>query len=680
MRPWCGGELLLRLKSRAAVNPRPHLAFVPGAAGVPSELYFRPLLGVRAWGGSPACESCASLCASATHTTAHPSRTRAERSHAWCLLSCAAMGNQPSPQLANATRRAQARAGRLSVTGRFHRLPKKLRDDYIVESTVLGIGLNGEVLQARSRHTGQLFAVKSFKLAGVSKEKKDLIATECENFLAMDHPHVARLVDVYESEDKLHLVMEYMSGGELYQRLQHRKRFSEREAVQAAYDMLCAVQYIHCKGVVHRDLKLENFLFEKEDSDQLKLIDFGSSKLLEGTEKMNLSCGSVSYMAPEVLEKNYTSLCDLWSLGVIIFVLLSGYMPFSGGTPVLMEKIRKGDIKWKPQIWSKISPQACDFVKALLMLDPSQRLTAEAALEHPWIRSRGIPELRCPSISCIDEQIAQALVSFAQAPLFRRVCMNMMAWSLSNEERSKIDNAFLEMDEEHNGSITLSVIQRVLKDKFNMSDDQASKVFDALDANRTRDIRYSEFLAAMVNTWIVLPDRLLNLTFKRLDTDNSGYITIENLREVLGSTFEGLKVEHFIAEVKTYQNATVASHTSGSSTTTATSKKSQASSVKRKSSRHISYQDFTMYLKGELASGDVDGSQKAVDGSPRRKPMNSGNAIMQAANAKSKPGSPVEFSYIAAGAPEGKEPVLQFPDDQSTTGEAACKCTPCCVM
>merc|ERR1712032_1790232 len=269
--------------------------------------------------------------------------------------------------------------GKLPVTGRYHRLPKKLEDDYQVAARVLGSGYNGVVRLAAAAggRQNQKFAIKAFKLSNVAADKKAQLEAEVEIFLAMDHPHITRLFDVYESEDHLHLVMECMEGGELFDRVTELKKFSELDAADATWQMLLALNYIHSHGIVHRDLKLENFLYDVKGSNHLKLIDFGFSKVWDPNVKMRMSCGTLSYVAPEVLSKNYGSQCDLWSLGVIGFILLSGYMPFSGSETVQTKHITEGRYTMKPDRWNKVSKEAIHFTQSLLQVNPEKRLNAE---------------------------------------------------------------------------------------------------------------------------------------------------------------------------------------------------------------------------------------------------------------------------------------------------------------
>jgi len=442
------------------------------------------------------------------------------------------------------SQRLEARVGKIPLSGRYHRSPRNMEDDYTVIDKALGSGYNGVVRLAQNKDNpnGQKYAVKAFKLTGIPRDKKAQLESEVEIFLCMDHPHITRLYDVYETEEMLYLIMECCEGGELFDRIAEVKRFSEKDAAEAVWQMLLAINYIHSHGVVHRDLKLENFLYDSKDSAHLKLIDFGFSKMWDPNVKMHASCGTLAYVAPEVLEKSYTSQCDMWSLGIIMFILISGYMPFSGNQATQTKNIKEGNFLMKPDRWDTVCEGAKDFVMSLLRVDPLRRLTAEQALDHPWIKERHEQE------GDVDIQVVDALRQFGQASKFRRCCMEMMAWSLSNDERAKVEKYFEAMDVNHHGTITLQELKQVLEDKFHVPENETRQIFDALDSNHDEEIHYSDFLAAMINTRIALHDDILKQTFKRFDTDNSGYITVENLREVLGNTFEGEKVEALVAE------------------------------------------------------------------------------------------------------------------------------------
>jgi len=337
------------------------------------------------------------------------------------------------------------------------------------------------------------------------------------------------------------------------------------------------LNYIHSHGMVHRDLKLENFLYDKKGSNHLKLIDFGFSKVWDPNIKMHVSCGTFSYVAPEVLEKSYTSQCDVWSLGVIVFILLAGYMPFSGTEAVQTRNIAEGKYTMKPERWGHISDDAKHFTKSLLQVNPQKRLTVQKALEHDWIATRN--ECSCE----VDISIVNALRHFGQATRFRRCCMEMMAWSLSNEERSKVREYFVKMDASKQGTITLQELKNVLQERFKIPDDETMAIFRALDTNNDEEIHYSDFLAAMVSTRIALHDDLLRCTFKKFDVDNSGYITVENLRQVLGDTFEGEEVESLVAEADQLKD------------------------------NRISYAEFVAYIRGTPLESHANATAQIID-------------------------------------------------------------------
>jgi len=494
------------------------------------------------------------------------------------------MGQNSSSKkgLAAAIERSESRVGKVSVSGRYHKVPKRLADDYQLQRAVLGSGYNGSVHKATSKINGKNFAVKGFKLHGVSRDKKEELESECEIFLSMDHPHVARLVDVYEDENHLNLVMECMGGGELFKRVTERKRFSEKDACDAAWQMLLAITYIHSHGVVHRDIKLENYLYDSPDSDHLKLIDFGFSKIWSPNTntKMAVSCGTLAYVAPEVLEKDYTSQCDMWSFGVTVFIVTFGYMPFFGAEEHQVAYIKKGKYTEKAHLWNKVSRDGQDFVRKLLVVDPNQRLTAQTALEHPWIKLRDEQENQ----KQLDQDTANALIEFAQGSQFRRAAMQMMAWSLTNEERAEVREAFIEIDKDRSGAISIVEFKQVLEERFHIDHEVAQNAFNALDQNHQDEIHYSEFLAAMVSSRIKMHDDLLKETFKRFDTSNTGYITEDDLKVILGETFEPEEVHAMVQDVNTQGQ-----------------------------DGRISYAEFIHYLQDNPESKHQDAAAKLVD-------------------------------------------------------------------
>mmetsp|Transcript_32446 Transcript_32446/g.75384 ORF Transcript_32446/g.75384 Transcript_32446/m.75384 type:complete len:328 (-) Transcript_32446:92-1075(-) len=265
---------------------------------------------------------------------------------------------------------------------------RRFSDDYEVEGTVLGHGLCGDVVLAIGKAEGGRFALKSVQKKSPDTSSRYELTSEVEIYLTLNHPNIAQLHGVYESPSMAYLLMECCEGGELYARLQQRVVFSDTDAAEATKQMLSAVAYLHSCRVVHRDLKLENFLYDTaESSARLKLIDFGFAHVWDGETPMRMPCGSISYVSPDVLlGQGYTDKCDLWSLGVIVWMLLSGYPPFHGLEWYVVSKIKAGEPDWSYQKrWKHASNEAVDLVRKLLLTDPQKRPGAAEALRHPWL-------------------------------------------------------------------------------------------------------------------------------------------------------------------------------------------------------------------------------------------------------------------------------------------------------
>lgn len=437
-----------------------------------------------------------------------------------------------------------ARRGNIPVAGRYY-TNRTLDQDFDVQHKVVGSGMSGPVQLATGKSDGQKYAVKSFKKAGLSARRRSELKSEVEIYISLDHPHIARLESVFETDEDIHLVMEFMEGGELYDRLAAIKVYSEERAAATAHQMLLAVAYLHAHQVAHRDLKLENFLYERKEDEHLKLIDFGFAKFWDRGARMSQACGSVHYVAPEVLRHCYTEKADMWSLGVITYMLLTGSPPFGGSDKEVLRKVMAGKPHYSTR-FQKLSEPARKFVEALLVVDPDERLSAAAALENPWVKRRDFE-----TETVIDSDILKSLRNFAHASHFRRAVLSMMAWSLSTEDRMELRKQFLALDTQSKGTITHQQLKHILEENFHVSSAEAETLFKSLDADNDDEIAYSEFLAAVLQGRVKVYEDVLRKTFHRFDRDQCGLITADDLREVLGEEFEGENIEDMIKEADT---------------------------------------------------------------------------------------------------------------------------------
>ncbi|KAK7895968.1 hypothetical protein WMY93_021293 [Mugilogobius chulae] len=252
---------------------------------------------------------------------------------------------------------------------------------------VLGTGAFSEVVLAQEKLTGRMFAVKCIPKKAL-KGKESSIENEIAVLRKIKHENIVALEDIYESPDHLYLIMQLVSGGELFDRIVEKGFYTEKDASTLIRQVLDAVNYLHRMGIVHRDLKPENLLyFNPQDESKIMISDFGLSKMEGSGDVMSTACGTPGYVAPEVLaQKPYSKAVDCWSIGVIAYILLCGYPPFyDENDSKLFEQILKADYEFDAPYWDDISDSAKDFIGRLMEKDPSKRYTCEQALRHPWI-------------------------------------------------------------------------------------------------------------------------------------------------------------------------------------------------------------------------------------------------------------------------------------------------------
>uniref|UniRef100_A0A8C7TJ67 Calcium/calmodulin-dependent protein kinase 1Da n=1 Tax=Oncorhynchus mykiss TaxID=8022 RepID=A0A8C7TJ67_ONCMY len=252
---------------------------------------------------------------------------------------------------------------------------------------ILGTGAFSEVVLAQERSTGKMFAVKCIPKKAL-KGKESSIENEITVLRKIKHENIVALEDIYESSNHLYLIMQLVSGGELFDRIVEKGFYTEKDASTLIRQVLDAVDYLHKLGIVHRDLKPENLLyFNPQDESKIMISDFGLSKMEGSGDVMSTACGTPGYVAPEVLaQKPYSKAVDCWSIGVIAYILLCGYPPFyDENDSKLFEQILKADYEFDAPYWDDISDSAKDFIGSLMEKDPAKRFTCDQALRHPWI-------------------------------------------------------------------------------------------------------------------------------------------------------------------------------------------------------------------------------------------------------------------------------------------------------
>jgi len=252
----------------------------------------------------------------------------------------------------------------------------------------LGQGEFAVVMRAVHKETGQEYAIKCIEKHDVDTSR---LQTEVDILTQVEHPHIISLEEVFDTPDTLYLVMELITGGELFDKITEIGAYSEKTAAELVINIVSAVQYLHDRGIAHRDLKPTNLLLKNEDDlTNVKIADFGLSKIMGDNTMMQTACGTPIYVAPEVLSgEAYEKEVDMWSIGVITYILLCGFPPFfddGSNMGKLFEQIMCGEFDYPEEYWEDISDEAKDFIDNLLMVETDLRFTADQALEHPWLQ------------------------------------------------------------------------------------------------------------------------------------------------------------------------------------------------------------------------------------------------------------------------------------------------------
>ncbi|KAF3321165.1 calcium-dependent protein kinase 29 [Carex littledalei] len=397
----------------------------------------------------------------------------------------------------------------------------------------LGRGQFGVTYLCTERATGKTYACKS-----ISKRKlvnKGDIDDFRREVMIMQHltgqPNIVEFKGAFEDSKNVYLVMELCVGGELFDRITAKGNYTEAKAAAACRDIVTVVHVCHFMGVMHRDLKPENFLLVSQDEDaEIKVIDFGLSVFIEEGKIYRDLIGSAYYVAPEVLQRSYGKEIDVWSAGIILYILLCGVPPFWAETEKgIFDAILHGDIDLESEPWPSISESAKDLLRKMLTKDPKKRITAAEALEHPWLKEGGLA-----TDKPLDSAVLLRMKQFRSMNKLKKLALKVIAENLSEEDVKGLKHMFSSMDTDRSGTITFEELKTGLKRLGStVTEVEVQQLLEAADVDNNGTIDYLEFTTAMMHRHKLEKEENLVKAFKYFDKDDSGFITKDELQQAM---------------------------------------------------------------------------------------------------------------------------------------------------
>lgn len=334
-----------------------------------------------------------------------------------------------------------------------------------------------------------------------SKQEQEKLQHEVEILKNLDHPNIIKVFEFYQDSRFFYIVIELCSGGELFDKILNESKFDERKAAKTMEQILSAVNYCHKNKVVHRDLKPENILYDTKKPDAvLKIVDFGTSVVFEAKQRMNQKLGTPYYIAPEVLDKNYDEKCDIWSCGVIMFIILCGYPPFNGqNDQVIMERVKIGKFNFDTQEWKQISQEAKNLISNMLQKDPAKRFSAEQCLQDKWFQmnqDKEVVDQKSLTISLNNLKSFRAGKKLQDATW--AFLVNYMS---TKDEKNELMKVFQSLDLNKDGKLSREELvigyQKILN--AGEAEEEVDKIMKAVDKNASGEIDYTEWVMATIN-------------------------------------------------------------------------------------------------------------------------------------------------------------------------------------
>ena len=428
-----------------------------------------------------------------------------------------------------------------STTGSSHRNSSILFEKFSKQTDykkkyeyiqILGSGAFGKVRLYVDRHCkSMLYAIKTLKKDFFNKHNLESIEREVDILRSLDHPNIVKYFETYEDDHFIHIVMEYIPGDNLFKVITNKKyfKFTEKEICQIMTCLLKAVLFLHHNNIVHRDIKPENILFSVPgDFNALKIIDFGLS-IQKNAKNDNRRVGTPYYMAPEMIHGNFVYESDMWSIGVILFVMVTGKQPFRAHDKEgVFEKILNAKYDKKALEKSKCSPELKDLIKKTLVKDYKKRISIDSALKHKWFSL--FEDNTKNDFKIIDQDILDSLQNFQYTNILQKETFYYLAKLSNDKEILKLKKAFEIIDKDNSGEIEYEEIPNIFHDLgIQASEDELKSIFRSLDFHCDGKVNYSEFLAGTLSSLKMYKDDKLLSAFKYFDVNDEGHITYDSI-------------------------------------------------------------------------------------------------------------------------------------------------------
>ena len=411
-----------------------------------------------------------------------------------------------------------------------------------IKTKMLGSGAFGEVWLAHHKDLDRDFAMKIIKKRKSRRNDEKEILNEIEILKKLDHPKILKVVDFYSTLKKYYIITEYCHEGELFNEIIKVGKFDEGQAAFIINQILKAITYCHKMNIIHRDLKPENIMItnrEKNGCLQVKLIDFGTAKIFEKGHQENKYVGSSYYMAPEIIKRKYDEKCDLWSIGVIMYILLTGRPPFDGNDDdEILENVKKGVFDKSSYPYPLLSSQSKDLIDKLLQYDPKKRISADQAIEHPWFKTAEFKKK--DKVNTIAPELARELIGnmtkYRSDNILKCAVIAYLVHHITNtEECFEASKLFIKIDLNYDGKIEKHELIQGFQKYWGISKEEAEEkvelIFSNIDTDFNGFIEYEEFVRASVNSSIFMSKNYLKFAFNYFDRDASGDITFEEIKK-----------------------------------------------------------------------------------------------------------------------------------------------------